>query len=159
MEFQCENIYSKCVTWSGETKVKSVTLCSRCSRPLFLSMTFCRRWEILLCGIKVADEKLWKKCCRQQKMIDSFSLFKRDNALARFSDRQPFLIDDTKYVSVHCCQNSHRSQKVVDKKMSSTRKSCRPTTSDLVCLQTWQRFHLCSGRINIYLNKIDYSFR
>ena len=41
-----------------------------------------------------------KNCCRQQKVIDSFSLFKRENASTRFSDGQLFLIDNTKYVSL-----------------------------------------------------------
>ena len=70
-----------------------------------LSITFSHRWlfavDAKFCRvIKVVDEKLWKNCCLQQKVIDSFSLFKRENASTRFSDPQLFLIDNTKYVSV-----------------------------------------------------------
>ena len=51
-------------------------------------ITFCRQHEILPCVTKVVNEKLSKRnCCRQQqKRIDSFSLFKRENASMRFSD-------------------------------------------------------------------------
>ena len=51
----------------------------------------------------------------------------------RFSDLPLFLIDNTKYEFVAVFQNSHRSQKVVDEKESSTRKLS--TTSGLTCLQ------------------------
>ena len=43
----------------------------------------------------------------------------------RFNDLPLFLIDNTKYEFVAVSQNSHRSQKVVDEKESSTRNSCR----------------------------------
>ena len=43
-----------------------------------------------------------KNCCRQQKVIDLFPLFKRENASKRFSDRQLHLIVHTKYMSVRC---------------------------------------------------------
>ena len=49
----------------------------------------------------------------------------------RFSDLPLFLIDNTKYEFVAEFQNSYRSQKVVNEKDSSTRKSC------------WQHLVLC----------------
>ena len=72
------------------------------------------------------DEKLWQNSCRRQKVIDSFSLFKKENASTRFGDRQLFPIDHTKYVSVRCVSKqssitkSHRWEKVVDEKKLST---------------------------------------
>ena len=64
----------------------------------------------------------------EQKRIDSFSLFRKENALMRFSDLSLFLIHNTKYKFVAVFQNNHRSQKVVDEKELST-------TSGLMCLQ------------------------
>ena len=55
-----------------------------------------------------------RNCCQQQKRIDSFSLFRRENASMRFSDLPLFLIDNTKYEFVAVFQNSYRSQKVID---------------------------------------------
>ena len=66
-----------------------------------------------------------QNCCQQQKRIDSFSLFRRENASMIFSDLPLFLINNTKYEFVAVFQNSPRSQKVVDEKESSTRNSCR----------------------------------
>ena len=56
--------------------------------------------------------------------FDSFSLSKRANASMRFSDLPLFLIENTRYEFVAVFQNSRGSQKVVDEKGSSTRKSC-----------------------------------
>ena len=66
-----------------------------------------------------------KNCCRQQKRIDSFSLFRRENASKIFSDQPLFLIDNTKYEFVAMFQNNNQSQKVADENESSTRNSCR----------------------------------
>ena len=51
----------------------------------------------------------------------------------RFSDLPLFLIDNTKYEFVAVFQTSHRSQKVVDEKESSTRNSYRQHLVLLVC--------------------------
>ena len=62
-------------------------------------------------------------------------LLKRENALARFNDRQIFLIDNTKYLSVDCVSKrasitkSRIREKVFDEKKLSG-------TSGLVCLQS-----------------------
>ena len=104
---------------------------AKSSRRLFLMNNFFRRHEILPCVTKVVNEKLRKNCCRQQKRIDSFSLFKREKHQMRFSDLPLFLIHNTKYEFVAVFQNSYRSQKVVDEKVLSTWKSC------------WQHLVLC----------------
>ena len=64
------------------------------------------------------QEVVKKNCCRQHKRINLFLLSKRENASMRFGDLPLFLIDNTKYKSVAVFQNSHRSQKVADWKVS-----------------------------------------
>ena len=112
------------------------------SRCLFVvKPKFCR------VSSKLPMRSCEKNCCRQQKVIYSFSLLKRKNVLTRFSDRQLFLIDSTRYLSLAVCPNSNRSQKVEDEKKSSTRKIHQrakvvdekklSTTSGLLCLQPY----------------------
>ena len=47
------------------------------------------------------------------------------------SDLPLFLIDNTRYESVAVFQNTHQSKKVVDKKESSTKKSCRQQSDNI----------------------------
>ena len=69
---------------------------TRCCRWLFLINDFLpSTLNFALCHQSCRREVL-----KKQKVIDSFSLFERENASTRFSDRQLFLIDNTKYVSV-----------------------------------------------------------
>ena len=76
---------------------------------------------------EVVNEKLWENCCQQQKVIDLVSVFKGENASTRFSDRQLFLMDYTKYISVRCVSKQSSIKKRRREKVckSSTRKSCR----------------------------------
>ena len=62
--------------------------------------------------------------------MNSFSLFRKENASMRSNDQQHSLIDNTKYKFVALCQISHRSQIVIYEKKSSTRKLS--TTSGLM---------------------------
>ena len=73
---------------------------------------------------EVVNEKLWENCCQQQKVIDLFSVFKGENASTRFSDRQLFLMDYTKYISVRCMSKQSSIKKRRREKVckSSTRK-------------------------------------
>ena len=57
---------------------------------------------------KLSMRSCEKNCCRQQKRIDSFSLFRRENAWMRFSDLPLLPSDNTKYEFVAVFQNSHR---------------------------------------------------
>ena len=91
----------------------------------FSSIIFCRQHEICRLSPKLSMRSCEKNCCRQQKRIDSFPLFRRENASTRFSDLPLFLIDNTKYEFMAVFHNSHRSRKVVDEKESSTRNSYR----------------------------------
>ena len=76
-----------------------------------------------------ASPKLSMRSCEKlvdnKKRIDSFLLFRRTNPSMKFSDLPLFLINNMRYEFVAVFQNSHKSQKIVDKKESSTRKSCQ----------------------------------
>ena len=50
-----------------------------------------------------------EKTVVDNKRIDSFSLFKKENASMRFNDLPLFLVENTKYEFVVVFQNSYRS--------------------------------------------------
>ena len=88
---------------------------AKCGRQLFIvdaNFAVCHqscRWEVV------------KNCCWQQKVVDSFSLFKRENALTKFNDRQhkirQFACSVSKQSSV---TKSRRWEKVISEKKLST---------------------------------------
>ena len=61
-----------------------------------------------------------------EKLVDNKKeVLKRANTSMRFSDLPLLLIDNTRYQFLAVFHNSHRSQKVVYEKESSTTKSCQ----------------------------------
>ena len=116
--------WDKNFSWQLWRSIRLLTDEAKCSWQNFLINNFLSSTWNLLCVTKVVNQKLWKNCCRQKKKIDLFSLFRRENSSMRLVIYH-FLIDNTKYEFVAMFQNSHWSQKVADRKESSTWNSCQ----------------------------------
>ena len=121
---------------------------SKCSRRLFLvDLKFCHVLS------KLSIRSCEKNCCRQQKVIGLFSLFKekthrRDLVIHNFFSSTT---QNTCWFAV--CQNSHRPQKVIDERKSSTRKSYRKHL--LLCVYSFRNIITDDDSLVFLVLKVD----
>ena len=116
--------WDKNFSWQLWLSIRLLTDEAKCSWQIFLINNFLSSTWNLLCVTKVVNQKLWKKLLSTKKGLTCF-LFSEGKIHQWDLVIYHFLIDNTKYEFVAMFQNSHWSQKVADRKESSTRNSCQ----------------------------------